>query len=137
MTAAFLSIFKWEARKGWDELLEAYLSAFKYNDPVELYLVTKSYNQSVDLAPIVHDWVRLTTGVDKDHVSVLPRVYLITQPLSDTTLLRLYRSVDAVVLPTHGEGWGRPQMEAMAMGLPVITTNWWVVCAALQAAVCM
>ncbi len=28
------------------------------------------------------------------------------------------------MIPTHGEGWGRPQMEAMAMELPVISTNW-------------
>ena len=31
--------------------------------------------------------------------------------------------MDAFVLPTRGEGWGRPVMEAMAMGLPVIVTN--------------
>jgi glycosyltransferase involved in cell wall biosynthesis len=36
----------------------------------------------------------------------------------------LYRSVDAFVLPSRGEGWGRPYMEAMSMGLPVIATNW-------------
>ena len=28
------------------------------------------------------------------------------------------------VLPSRGEGWGRPHVEAMAMGLPVIATNW-------------
>ena len=28
------------------------------------------------------------------------------------------------VLPSRGEGWGRPHAEAMAMGLPVIATNW-------------
>ena len=28
------------------------------------------------------------------------------------------------MIPTRGEGWGRPQIEAMAMGLPVISTNW-------------
>jgi len=26
--------------------------------------------------------------------------------------------------PTRGEGWGRPQVEAMAMALPVIATYW-------------
>jgi glycosyltransferase involved in cell wall biosynthesis len=30
---------------------------------------------------------------------------------------------DAFVLPTRGEGWGLPIMEAMAVGLPVIVTN--------------
>jgi glycosyltransferase involved in cell wall biosynthesis len=24
----------------------------------------------------------------------------------------------------RGEGWGRPHVEAMAMGLPIIATNW-------------
>ena len=37
---------------------------------------------------------------------------------------RLYRAVNAFVLPTRGEGWGLPLMEAMAMGLPTISTNY-------------
>lgn len=37
---------------------------------------------------------------------------------------RLYRAVDAFVLPTRGEGWGLPVQEAMTMGLPTIATNW-------------
>ena len=44
--------------------------------------------------------------------------------LSEDQLIGLYKSVDAFVLPSRGEGWGRPYMEAMAMGLPVIATNW-------------
>jgi glycosyltransferase involved in cell wall biosynthesis len=37
---------------------------------------------------------------------------------------RLYRAADAYVLPTRGEGWGRPFMEAMCLGLPTIATGW-------------
>jgi len=36
----------------------------------------------------------------------------------------LYKSVDAFVLPSKGEGWGRPQVEAMSMELPTIATYW-------------
>ena len=35
-----------------------------------------------------------------------------------------YASADAFVLSTHGEGWGRTPMEAMAMGLPTIASKW-------------
>ena len=38
-------------------------------------------------------------------------------------MVALYQSADAFVLPTHGEGWGLPITEAMACGLPVITTG--------------
>lgn len=28
------------------------------------------------------------------------------------------------VIPSRGEGWGRPHVEAMSCGVPVIATNW-------------
>jgi len=28
----------------------------------------------------------------------------------------LYKAADAFVLPSRGEGWGRPHVEAMSMG---------------------
>src|ERR1019366_4544938 len=37
---------------------------------------------------------------------------------------RLYASADCFVLPTRGEGFGLPAIEAGACGLPVITTNY-------------
>ncbi len=44
----------------------------------------------------------------------------------DEEFPRFYASGDAAVLPTRGEGWGRPHVEAMSMALPVIATNWCV-----------
>ena len=35
----------------------------------------------------------------------------------------MYAGADVFVLPTRGEGWGLPIVEAMAMELPVIVTN--------------
>jgi len=42
----FISSFKWEARKGWDLLLEAYLTEFSGDDDVELYILTKPWDKS-------------------------------------------------------------------------------------------
>ena len=47
-----------------------------------------------------------------------------SKQLPQHALPRLYRAADAFVLPSRGEGWGRPHVEAMSMGLPVIATNW-------------
>jgi hypothetical protein len=42
----FISAFKWEMRKGWDVLLQAYLSEFTAEDDVELYILTKPFGDS-------------------------------------------------------------------------------------------
>jgi glycosyltransferase involved in cell wall biosynthesis len=44
--------------------------------------------------------------------------------MKEQEMAELYNSVDAFVLPTRGEGWGLPAMQAMSMGLPTITTDW-------------
>ncbi len=43
-------------------------------------------------------------------------------PVAD--MPRLYAACDAYVSPSRGEGWGRPYLEAMAMGLPTIGSRW-------------
>jgi hypothetical protein len=42
----------------------------------------------------------------------------------DELMKKFFGEVDCFVLPTRGEGWGLPLTEAMATGLPVITTGW-------------
>src|SRR5690606_27167664 len=51
-------------------------------------------------------------------------IRFVQQHLSDEELRQLYQQADAFVLPSRGEGWGRPYMEAMASGLPTIGTHW-------------
>eukprot|EP00662_Eupelagonemidae_sp_cell21_P057898 gene57898-biopygen63148 len=44
--------------------------------------------------------------------------------LAHKQLPGLYARAHCLVQPSRGEGWGRPHMEAMSMGLPVISTYW-------------
>jgi glycosyltransferase involved in cell wall biosynthesis len=46
-----------------------------------------------------------------------------TAGISRLQMRDVLMGADAFVLPTRGEGWGLPVMEAMAMAMPVIVTN--------------
>ncbi|WIA22210.1 hypothetical protein OEZ85_004541 [Tetradesmus obliquus] len=121
----FMSVFKWETRKGWDVLLDAYLHEFTAQEPVELHIMTKPFGKGKEnFRDQVLQWLQRRFSVDAVQAALMPRVYVYGQHVDDATYPRLYASCDCVVLPTRGEGWGRPQMEAMAMAKPVITTNW-------------
>jgi len=56
----------------------------------------------------------------------LPNIYLLHGSLSTEEMNRLYNhpKVKAFVSLTHGEGFGRPMLEASMVGLPVITSGW-------------
>lgn len=117
----FLSVFDWSRRKGWDVLLEAYGRAFRASEDVCLVLRTSDRRgRPGSLASVVaaaFDRLGLPSGAR-------PAVLVLEEPLAEDDMPRLYRTADAFVLPTRGEGWGLPLMEAMASGLPVIATRW-------------
>jgi glycosyltransferase involved in cell wall biosynthesis len=56
----------------------------------------------------------------------LPNVYLLHGSLSTEEMNKLYNhpKIKAMVSLTHGEGFGRPLLEASMVGLPVIASAW-------------
>jgi len=56
----------------------------------------------------------------------LPNVYLLHGSLSTEEMNKLYNhpKVKSFVSLTHGEGFGRPMLEASMVGLPVIASSW-------------
>lgn len=115
----FLAVFDWTLRKGWDVLLRACTQAFTSSDEVTLVLRTARRGSGPTAKTLV-DRFLASLG---DRMSQ-PTVIVLEQPVPEDEMPRLYRAADAFVLPTRGEGWGLPIMEAMASGLPVIATRW-------------
>ncbi len=139
----FLSVGKWERRKGFDVLLAAYVSAFAAGAAppfVELYILTSSYHGPSDFRKEID---RLLGGelacppgansssaaargglcLTPAQAAAAPPIRLLTS-LPQTALPGVYASIDAVVQPSRGEGWGRPHVEGMAMGKPLLATFW-------------
>jgi glycosyltransferase involved in cell wall biosynthesis len=111
----FLHVSSCFPRKGVDALLAAYGQAFRAEDDVCLVIKTfaNPHNTAIDqLAQLRRQDPRF------------PDVQIIEADWTDAQLAELYRNCNAFVAPSRGEGLGLPIAEAMAFGLPVITTAW-------------
>ncbi|MCS6775449.1 MAG: methyltransferase domain-containing protein [Chloroherpetonaceae bacterium] len=119
----FLSLFDWTLRKGWDLLLRAFLEEFRPSEDVSLLIKTHSSMgySTAQIAEMIGDFISRSLGYDLNRI---PDIVLQDTNIPDALMPNLYRTAQCYVMPSRGEGWGRPYMEAMAMGLPVIATNW-------------
>lgn len=91
-------------RKGVDVLLRAFQDEFGADESVRLILN----------ATLSGPWLRVDA----------PRVEVRNAFLDRAGVLEYLRELDAMVLPSRGEGFGLCGLEAMATGLPTIATNW-------------
>lgn len=96
-------------RKGCLIVAEAFKQEFKKENDVRLLI--KCTNLTLNSAKI--------RQITQDK-----RIKLIKELYSDKEMNELYQSVDCLVYPTHGEGFGLPPLEAMATGLCSIVTDW-------------
>lgn len=54
-----------------------------------------------------------------------PQIVVKSNLMPEENLVNLYRSVDAMVYPGYGEGFGLIPLQALGTGLPVICTGAW------------
>jgi GT2 family glycosyltransferase len=112
----FLALFEWGERKEPGLLLRAFNDEFSAREPVRL--LCKVINRDPGLH-IKEEIRKLGLRAGGGRIS-----YLFNLEFPHYQLGTLYRSVDAFVSVSRGEGWNMPLMEAMACGLPTIATGW-------------
>jgi glycosyltransferase involved in cell wall biosynthesis len=113
-TFRFLCVGKWEERKGVADLVRSFCAEFREDEPVEL--VMHAFNPWIPRFDLDAAIQSAATG---SHARIIS-----SMPVAADSLVDLYASCDAFVLPTRGEGWGMPITEAMACALPVIVTDY-------------
>ncbi|MEM8995612.1 MAG: glycosyltransferase [Acidobacteriota bacterium] len=107
----FLSVGKWEHRKGFDVLVKAWARAFAPDEPVELILHTYDERRP---GWTLEDGLR-QIGAAGEHAPIRW-----SRPTPLVKLVLLYNRCDVFVTATRGEGWGLPVFEALACAKPVI-----------------
>jgi glycosyltransferase involved in cell wall biosynthesis len=113
----WLSVFDWSLRKGHDLLIEAFAKTFSAGE-AELWIKTNPKpGRSSQLQERCEE--RVNAIAERNP----PKIHIVDSLLSQEDLRRLYAQADAFVLPSRGEGWGRPVQEAMLMQLPVLVTG--------------
>jgi len=108
-------------RKGLHILLQAWLKAFSADDDVALIIKIVDFDfKDADRAlNAIGDLLMHYDYTKDNHAPIL----LIPHMIDEEYLPNLYVTGDIYVAPTLGEGFGLPIAEAMACGIPTITSN--------------
>jgi len=101
----FLFIGSWRRRKGYEELLTAWGEEFTEDEDVQLLIKTDKTDKA------------------RSYINNRPGIIIEEQVITENKMPDFIRSVNCLILPTKGEGFGLPCIQAMACGIPVIVTD--------------
>ena len=110
----FVSNFQWGVRKNPDVLIMAFRDEFSKDENVGLFIKTTRRREDERIPYQTRWWLREPSAP----------VFIYRYPVPDYALGGIYTQADCFVLPTSGEGWCLPALEALACGVPVIITDW-------------
>jgi glycosyltransferase involved in cell wall biosynthesis len=111
----FLFMGIWRERKGYKQLFEAWLKEFTENDNVQLLVKTDRPKRAEEYLKQIMQQL----GINKGNAPVIFE----NKVFDERELPNFIKSVDCLVAPTMGEGFGYPGLQCMAMGVPVIITD--------------
>jgi len=115
-TIKFLHVDAGGPRKRSDLVLEAFLKAFEGKSE---YYLTLKYSGIREHDLIYKNKKMCSSSWAKKHVVHITDII----PLED--LVKMYHDHDVVVYPSEGEGFGLIPLQALATGMPVISTSRW------------
>ena len=113
----FFACGKNETRKGFDELLHGFKMAFGNDEKTQLHLKADYF-----WGGIVNTELKKCQLNKQIKDFGMNNVTQITGDLSTNDMSSLYSYYDVMVFPSRAEGWGLPLIEALASGLPVVST---------------
>ena len=129
---AYLHVGQWtkggygEDRKNIPLMIKCFLQAFtNHSNPPALVLKTSGADFSIlDKEETIKNIEKIKKQFSS--ANTLPSIYLIHGDLTIQEMSYLYNNpkIKCFISCTHGEGFGRPLLEATCCGLPVIASKW-------------
>ncbi|NBX78015.1 glycosyltransferase family 1 protein [bacterium] len=118
-TIKFLHIGEPAPRKAGQTVVDAFIYLFGNKEGYSLTIKADQINTTR----------AFNNYIDKNIIGLPHQVYnnifLITDVLSDDQLVNLYHNHDVLIYPTYGEGFGFIPLQALATGMPTISTYDW------------
>ncbi|GEM_PF-2686759 len=111
---AFSSIFNFEPRKNPGALVRAFAVLLERSPGLRLFLKVSGTDDAS-----FWSWARAAVG-EAGFARLRAATDLFTQELRDDQIRTLLAASDVFVLPTRGEGFGLPFLEAMSLGVPAV-----------------
>jgi glycosyltransferase-like protein len=105
-----------EERKNTLRLLEAFAGLLPRHPGAQLVIAGGA-------SLLDHDGYQRRYALAKAEVPLPPRAVVETGPLTDADMPALYRLADVLAFPSVKEGFGLVVLEAMASGVPVVTSS--------------
>ncbi|KKM70902.1 hypothetical protein LCGC14_1436070 [marine sediment metagenome] len=105
-------------RKNWVTSMRA-MQKFSKNHPGEI--IYYCHTDPVDDRGV--NLAALRKELDIESVAYFPPRVMLTSGVSVETMCHVYNTMDVFLLPSKGEGFGIPIMEAQSCGIPVIITK--------------
>jgi glycosyltransferase involved in cell wall biosynthesis len=111
----FLTVGKWEVRKGHDILPEIFNKAFPSENDVELWILAAEHTNGYSKPEEIKAWKKLYN---------YPRIKIIPGLAHHSDIAQLMANSDCGLYVSRAEGWNLELLETMAMNKPAIATNY-------------
>lgn len=112
----FLTIGKWEVRKGHDLLDTIFAKAFPNEKDVELWILAAEHTSSYCSKQEVEEW--------KNKYSKDPRIRIIGGTETQKEIAKIIQYSDCGLYISRAEGWNLELLETMSMNKPCIASNY-------------
>lgn len=128
----FGTLGTWQKRKGMFDLVRAYFSTFKREEPVTLVIRTSPLSSNVTIKKFKEQLTQEIAEIAREFgdndfplSKKMPKLSLeLGTDLSDQQVIEWLGSLDCYVNPSYGEGLGIPHVWAKAQGVPLVSSEY-------------